>query len=281
MGTAGRRRRLSSTAGLPAAAGLRGALPLLPAPRLLLASAQVVAQRRRQTLFTGVGAGGPGLVGMVGHVFSSTIGRPAIRPKQTARWQDYPGCAHGYLDTRLPPTDPSADKEAETAIHLGHPPRPSTSIDVNMQTRRPSASSPRRRTDTLAAAGPWLRAAWFAAIAVITVAALLPAFAPSGANHADKWSHFAAYAALGILGMAAFPGRPRLVAAVLMANAVAIELAQSRVPGRSGSIGDVLADAAGIAAGMIAIRLVSRQAGAAARRWRQSRRTGRASDSSA
>lgn len=126
-----------------------------------------------------------------------------------------------------------------------------------MQTRHPSASSQHRRADSLAnIAGPWLRPAWFAVIAAITVAALLPAFAPPGANHADKWSHFVAYAALAILGTAAFPGRPLLVVVVLMADGVAIELGQSWVPGRSGSLGDLLADAVGIAAGITAIRAI-------------------------
>ncbi len=78
----------------------------------------------------------------------------------------------------------------------------------------------------------------------------------------DKLQHFMAYAVLAICGVVGFPGRrPRLLAGVgLIVLGCGLEVAQAAVPGRDPSIGDAVANIAGIAFGLatawIGVRLV-------------------------
>lgn len=70
----------------------------------------------------------------------------------------------------------------------------------------------------------------------------------------DKLNHFSAFAVLAFCAERGFrlrgwrlPGVPL----ALLAFGVLIELVQSQIPGRSAEVADVLADAAGIAAGLL------------------------------
>lgn len=92
--------------------------------------------------------------------------------------------------------------------------------------------------------------------ACLTVAALALGPPPSGlAPGDDKLLHFAAFAVLTVLGALAFYRTSVWAPAVgLLAGGIAIELLQG-IPAinRSMSLGDVVADAAGIAAGLVLV----------------------------
>ena len=96
--------------------------------------------------------------------------------------------------------------------------------------------------------------------ACLTVAALALGPPPSGlAPGQDKLLHFAAFAVLTILGALAFYRISVWAPAVgLLAGGIAIELLQG-IPGinRSMSLADVMADAAGIAAGLVIVAIVT------------------------
>ena len=77
----------------------------------------------------------------------------------------------------------------------------------------------------------------------------------------DKANHAVAFAVLAFCAMFALRQVPRpaaLVAALLTALGVFIEVAQAHVPGRSGEPMDVLADVAGIAIGGVVAGLLGR-----------------------
>lgn len=96
----------------------------------------------------------------------------------------------------------------------------------------------------------WWRAAFGGAVVAILVLALMPS--GSGQDwfaHADKLRHAAAFVALWAIGRRARLQPSWALAAVLLALGIGIELAQALTPTRESSIGDVLADALGIAAG--------------------------------
>jgi hypothetical protein len=67
---------------------------------------------------------------------------------------------------------------------------------------------------------------------------------------ADKWGHFVAFLGLAFLVDASWPARgfdlPKW--APLLGYGLAIELIQSQIPNRNLSLGDFVADAAGVAA---------------------------------
>ncbi len=86
---------------------------------------------------------------------------------------------------------------------------------------------------------------------------------PGGLNgpHIDKLLHFSAFLALAISSsLALTPGRRsgwRVVAGLLVYGTL-IEIVQAFVPGRDASVQDLLADAAGIAAGLTLCALLRR-----------------------
>lgn len=103
---------------------------------------------------------------------------------------------------------------------------------------------------------PWWRAVFAAAIVGILILALMPSQGgPSPIPHADKLRHAAAFIVLWALGHRAGLRQPTWLLAVgLMVFGVAIEVAQSFTPDRDPSVGDILADALGIAAGRWLLR---------------------------
>ena len=69
--------------------------------------------------------------------------------------------------------------------------------------------------------------------------------------HADKWTHALLFTSLGGLAMVAWRSRAarQQLAWSLLGLAVATELTQTWIPGRSASLADAGADALGLAAG--------------------------------
>lgn len=101
----------------------------------------------------------------------------------------------------------------------------------------------------------WWRAAFVGAVAGILVLALLPGgHGPDWFPHADKLRHAAAFVALWAIGRQARFRPAWVLPLVLLAFGIGIELAQALTPTRDPSLGDVLADALGIAAGRLLLR---------------------------
>ena len=95
---------------------------------------------------------------------------------------------------------------------------------------------------------------WRVAFACAVVAILFLALMPAGDGrdwfvHADKLRHAGAFVALWAIGKQARLRPSWALAAALLAFGIGIELVQALTPTRESSIGDVLADALGIAAG--------------------------------
>lgn len=94
------------------------------------------------------------------------------------------------------------------------------------------------------------RILFLTALIVITDLALQPATGvPASLLGSDKLEHMAAFAALTVLSAMAWPSLPRLLTLpLLLLYGIAIEIAQNQLGnGRVASIGDIIADAAGIA----------------------------------
>jgi hypothetical protein len=93
----------------------------------------------------------------------------------------------------------------------------------------------------------WLFAA---ALAGVMVLALIPGGSgPDWFENADKLRHAAAFIALWAIGRRAGLQPAWALALGLLAFGISIEIAQAFTPYRESSVGDVLADVAGIAAG--------------------------------
>jgi VanZ family protein len=104
-------------------------------------------------------------------------------------------------------------------------------------------------------------------MAVIFTASAIPNLGPLPANTSDKVAHFAAYCVLGILVVRAL-ARARWVGYTHRAGlkawvwttlyGMSDEVHQMLVPGRTASVGDILADAAGAAMGVALAVAVAR-----------------------
>lgn len=101
--------------------------------------------------------------------------------------------------------------------------------------------------------GLWLLGAGI--IAAITALSLLPISGPDlGIQHADKWQHALAYICLTLYFVQLLPPSARargLLALLLLAFGIGIELVQSLLPWRSAELADVLANALGIVVGQL------------------------------
>jgi VanZ family protein len=110
---------------------------------------------------------------------------------------------------------------------------------------------------------PWYlgaaaRRGWQLLLALLVVAVAVLAFSPEPPDSIDtgwdKTNHLLAFAALAFSAEGAFwpqVSRRWRNSAALMAYGVFIELVQTQIPGRSGEVPDLLADAAGIALGLL------------------------------
>jgi len=100
------------------------------------------------------------------------------------------------------------------------------------------------------------RLAWLLMLIVISWLALRSGPGPEISTGADKLDHVAAFFALAFTAALGW-GRLRATGFGLLAYGVLIELLQSRIPGRSAELTDVVADAIGIALGLAAFALVA------------------------
>lgn len=94
----------------------------------------------------------------------------------------------------------------------------------------------------------------------LTTVSLLPAESLSAASVNDKIAHFICYALFALLaGAFALSARSYLGLCIGLAlYGLALEGAQSFVPGRDSSLLDALANSAGVALGFITVRLYNR-----------------------
>ncbi|MFG6468878.1 VanZ family protein [Roseateles sp. BYS87W] len=116
---------------------------------------------------------------------------------------------------------------------------------------------------TAPARTPWWRAALAALTVVITTLALIPHPPAQATTGWDKSNHALAFASLAFCGVWALWREPRqwpALAGAVLAYGGAIEVAQSFLPPRSGEWADLLADALGIALGLVAAATVRRVA---------------------
>lgn len=98
--------------------------------------------------------------------------------------------------------------------------------------------------------GPWQAVFAAGVVAGIYLALGDPSGqAPLWFAQADKVQHALGFLALWLVGSRAWPGRPIALALGLLSLGVGIEVAQSFTPLRQASLGDVLADAFGLAVG--------------------------------
>lgn len=102
---------------------------------------------------------------------------------------------------------------------------------------------------------PVWRTVFAAALVGILILAVLPSRGGPSFTHMDKLQHAVAFIALWALGWRAGLRQPVwLLAGGLLVFGVAIEVAQALTPNRQPSLGDVVADAAGIALGWWLLR---------------------------
>jgi VanZ family protein len=98
-------------------------------------------------------------------------------------------------------------------------------------------------------------------LAVVSWFAFRPGPTPDSIQQLDKLRHVWAFSTLAFV--ASLGGNPSLghagrVAVGLMAYGLAIELIQSQLPSRTASVADLLADAAGVAIGLLLVLAVRR-----------------------
>jgi VanZ family protein len=92
-----------------------------------------------------------------------------------------------------------------------------------------------------------LRLAFAAAAIAVVVSSLLPRHSLPSVGISDKYEHLAAYAVLAANAWMAFPSRRAALWLMLLLPlmSVALEFAQTFVPGRSGEAADALVSALG------------------------------------
>jgi VanZ family protein len=108
--------------------------------------------------------------------------------------------------------------------------------------------------------GVW-RALLWSGMGLAAYLAFGPAPATPPVEGGDKLQHAAAFAALAFAAARAYPApgpaqwrREAWIALALLGYGVAIELVQSLVPGRTASLADAVADAAGVLLGLLLAR---------------------------
>jgi VanZ family protein len=104
--------------------------------------------------------------------------------------------------------------------------------------------------------------AFVGATLMVVVLSLLPGKDLPAVGISDKLEHVIAYAILALLGGLAFPRATMLLAVMLSALGIAMEICQIVVPGRSAEIADAVADAIGVGLVLVplfVLRLVRRR----------------------
>ena len=112
----------------------------------------------------------------------------------------------------------------------------------------------------------WIRAGWRLLFVLTVLAVAWLAFTPHPPPRAttgwDKANHALAFCAMALAALGGWPRAPGwAVPAALLGYGVLIECVQAVVPGRSAEWADLLADAAGIALGLLLVH--------GGRRWRR------------
>lgn len=112
---------------------------------------------------------------------------------------------------------------------------------------------------------PQRRPAWrvllLALLIVVSWLAFKPVTGPAAFEHLDKVEHVLAFGTLAVVASlcgAPGPGLAWRVALALLAYGGFIELVQTQLPTRTGSLDDLVADAAGIALGLWLARRMPR-----------------------
>lgn len=104
-----------------------------------------------------------------------------------------------------------------------------------------------------------LRAALVLTLGAVSWLALVPAPPPQADTGWDKANHLLAFAVLALLASGGWgTGHRRLIAIGLLAYGGLIELLQTQLPPRSGEWADLLADAVGVALGLLLAQALSR-----------------------
>lgn len=91
---------------------------------------------------------------------------------------------------------------------------------------------------------------WICAVSVL-VLSLLPPSVPQPSTGWDKSNHFLAFGVLALLGVRAWAGKLPAVLAALMVYGVLIEWLQGMTPNRTSDWHDLIADAIGLALGLV------------------------------
>ena len=112
---------------------------------------------------------------------------------------------------------------------------------------------------------PRYRPFWRALLAVLVLVVSWFAFKPASGteefNQLDKLQHAFAFAILAVVASLAWPAGSRhtwRIALALLAYGLLIELVQSRLPTRTASAADWMADAVGLALGLLVMRALRR-----------------------
>lgn len=104
-----------------------------------------------------------------------------------------------------------------------------------------------------------LRVLFGAMMVGVLVLSLLPPSAGSVVTVGwDKANHASAFFALAVLGLGGYPGRTAFVCAGLLGYGVLVELLQGTTTWRAAEAADLLADAIGIAVGVVAVAMMRR-----------------------
>jgi VanZ family protein len=107
-------------------------------------------------------------------------------------------------------------------------------------------------------ASSFLKVAFVAALCVVSYLSLVPGTQLPKPGINDKIQHGSAYAVLALIGLVAFPGRPRALAAFLVAWGALMEIGQSFAPNRSPEFADLIANSTGVAIAWIVFLLAGR-----------------------
>jgi len=100
-----------------------------------------------------------------------------------------------------------------------------------------------------------------ALVAAFAAGLSTPSEVPDLLEHQDKFGHFLAFLALGLLGFTAWPNHRLAIMVLLLAHGALMEYAQSMTTHRRGDPWDWLADAMGAGTAALIVKWIDRQHG--------------------
>ena len=94
---------------------------------------------------------------------------------------------------------------------------------------------------------------WILVLSLIVIGSILPHFAPTEKYHFDKFVHFVAYFIMSFLPVIFLKRKDLLFLSLILLTFISIitEIIQNNIPGRMGSIDDVLTNIIGITMGFL------------------------------